>query len=119
MNKTIIAQFDSIDMATIAARNVMNRIKGIMDVKIAYKSSESFHEDEVFSDFFTPPTLVNGVLFDNSSILPINYNAIGEKEHESHAPRGIRVEIKTSNENVQNIKSNLRTYGGHSIKEFS
>lgn len=119
MNKTIIAHFDSIDMATMAARNVMSRVKGITDVKVAYKNPERDRDDRVFSDFFTPPSFMSGVLFDDTSSLPVNYNAILEKDHDASRMDSIRVEIKTNNENVQNIKSNLRTYGGHSIKEIS
>lgn len=118
MNKIIIARFDSVDMATIAARNVMDRIKGITDVKVAYKNEDREEEDELFSDLFTPPRLVNGVMIDGTPFIPINNYAVRDKEHESDTPEYVRVEIKTNNENVLNIKSTLRAYGGYDIREF-
>lgn len=117
-SKTVIAHFDSIDMATIAAKNVTSRISGIDGVKVAYKTIEHSSENDVFSDFFLPFDSTNGVNPNAGLSFPVNFSAVRMREDEQRDINtcGVRVEIKTSNENVQNIKSNLRCYGGLSVK---
>lgn len=120
MNKTITAEFDSIDIATIAARNVTQRVKGISEVKISYKNSYGEGaKEQLFSDFFIPQNFMSGVIVNESVNYPVNYNAVNEKRQRNDdiTTKYVIVEIKTSNENARNIKSNLRAYGGLNIKE--
>ncbi len=119
MNKTVIAHFDSIDMATIAAKNVTSRIKGIKDVKVAYKSADSATKNKLFSNFFLPPSFTNGIILNNTMPYHVDLNAIREKKQDQENEQfanGARVEITTANETVSNIESCLRCFGGLDIK---
>lgn len=119
MSKTITAQFDSVDMATVAANHIRQRVKGVTGIKIAYQPPENHHENSVFSDFFLPVGLQSGVNLQESISFPVNYTAVLNRQQEySHTETNhVRLEIQTNNVDTRNIKSNLRTYGGLNLKE--
>ncbi len=57
MNKTISAEFESVDMAELAARNIRYKFEGISKIRIRYSSYGN--HDEIFS---LPVSAVNNTI---------------------------------------------------------
>lgn len=121
MQKTITAQFDSVDAATFAVRRVTDHFGDIQSVRISYKNIGDGHEEEpyLFSDAFTPLSyavqpIVNGIMSPF-----FNQNVIREREQqEAHrtAVQKVTVRIHAAGSNANAIGSTLRFGGGNRVK---
>ncbi len=117
MSKTITANFESIDTATIAASNAKDRCDNVKGIKVKYKQSSREREPYVFSNMFmpvdtsTPSVLQNGML-------PVAVNIDGLGMNQSYSPKNKKatVEITASGGNLNAICSTLRQGGGLGIK---
>lgn len=115
--KKIIANFDTIDLATFAVNKIKSRDLGITSVKVSYQFHDSTDE-KVFSNFFIPSNLQNGVILNQALPYPVNYNALNEKEQDfnDYNPTHVKVELLTTRTNTRSITTTLRTYGAHNVK---
>lgn len=122
MDKTITAHFDSIDMATFAAKNVTSHCKNVKSIRVSYHNKERHYDEtpEVFSSFFTPAGFPTMPLM-NGGPLPdlFNGNALREKrQHADHmvATTKATVRVTASEENIGAITSTLRNGGGLDVR---
>lgn len=111
MAKTVSAEFDSVDMAELAARNVRYKFEGISKIKIKYRSIED-------NSYLVLPSAsaMNGTL---GLDYPQSYGAIafdGEEHTEADENRSSRLLIEASDHSSARIASYLRGLGGIGIK---
>lgn len=118
MMKKIVATFESVDSATIAVNNVKSRVHGVSGAKVSYQNKQKTDNDDIFSNFFIPTPLQNGLAVNETISYPVNYNAIREKQQQidDYSPNKVKVEIQTNNPNVRNVVSHLRCYGAHDVR---
>lgn len=117
----ITANFSSIDMATLAIKSVTSRVKSVESVKISYKTHSNYPHTEISSSMFLPMPIQNGVYTNETIAYPVNLNAIRENNEkiEHRRTRSVQIELKTTSNEIQAVKTNLRNYGGLNVKVFN
>lgn len=116
----IVAEFPSVDMATLAIKSITAHVGGVESVKINYKKHSTKPKNDILSSFFATSSMAN-TFFTNESIgYPVNLNAIREKEQQqAHTYTSTaRLELTAGDAHTQVIKSNLRSYGGLNIRVY-
>lgn len=117
--KKIVANFESVDLATMAVNHIKSRVEGVDGAKVSYQNQRELDSDnDVFSDFFIPTPLQNGIMVNETVSYPVNFNAVREKRQEidDYSPERVKIEIRTTDANVRNIVSNLRCYGALDVR---
>lgn len=119
--KRITADFDTIDKATFALRNLKTRAKGIKSATVKYRSRNGEYEEapEVFSDFFVPASVSSGVYQSEPFLQTFNLAAISEKNERQelvteHKTASVTLEVTDGD--LKKAESILRYGGGFSIK---
>lgn len=121
MDKTITANFDSIDMATFAAKNVTSRFGNVKSIRVSYHNEERSYDETpyIFSSFFTPAGIPTTPLMNGPFPDLFNGNAFREKRQNadhSVATTKATVRITASDENIGGITSTLLTGGGLNVR---
>ncbi|MEG1028039.1 MAG: hypothetical protein RSE07_05055 [Oscillospiraceae bacterium] len=118
MNKIITANFDSIDMATLALKNIKESGIPLASVKINYKKTFHNETNDISSNVLLPnntTTNFNYQMFGNETVMnfiPLN---IPQSQHPNISD--VKVIIKALDNDINTITSTLRNYGGLSVKE--
>ena len=117
----IVAEFPSVDMATLAIKSITNHVGGVEKVKINYKKHSPNPHGNTFSSFFIPTAMSNGFFTNENIGYPVNLNAIREKEQaQAHSyVNKVRLELTVSDAHTQVVKSNLRSYGGLNLRVYN
>lgn len=120
MSKTIIAKFDSIDAATIAASNAKDRCDNISSVKVKYKAKKDNdrYDPYVFPSAFAPVDASAPSVLQNG-IFPVAVNVDPLADYTNHYPnrhKKATVEITASGGNIDPICATLRQGGGLALK---
>lgn len=121
MSSIITAQFDSIDMATLAAKAVATRIPEIDSINVISKrvgkKNDSDHDLLMLATPYSASDYTNGMMTTSTQPYLANAAVLTElAEHSRHADlptsSKIRVEVKTTGGDVCVINSTLRSFGG-------
>ncbi|MEG0692401.1 MAG: hypothetical protein RR444_04900 [Oscillospiraceae bacterium] len=117
MSKTITANFESIDTATLAASNAKDRCSNVKGVKVKYKSPRHEQDSYLFSNMFTPVDASTPSVLQNG-IFPVAVNIDPIGQHSPYPTRNQKatVEITATGGNLNTICSTLRQGGGIGIK---
>lgn len=115
MEKVVFAEFDTMDSAELAARNIRNKFEGISHIKIRYK----FVEDDGYNDMeyvLLPPAAFSNGSFANS--FPQSYTATWHRTGEAGdgIGRESTINVYTNELAAERIAGFLRAMGGLSIK---
>lgn len=119
--KRITANFDSIDKATFALKNVRTRAKQVKNASVKYRTRHGEYEEspDVFSDFFVPMTTSSGIYQNEPFLQTFNLAAISEKNERQDlvtAHKTASVSIETGDDDEKKVVSILRYGGGYDVK---
>lgn len=126
MSTIITAHFDSIDMATLAAKGVSTRVPEIDSINVISKrNAKGRDSDRDFILLATPynaSDYANGMMPTSTQPYLANVSSLADLTEQSRyvdLPRSqkIRVEVKTSFGDVNAINSTLRSFGGLNLTQ--
>lgn len=127
MDKTVTADFESIDMATFAAKNVTDHFDGVKKVKVSYQKSKG-NNGGLLSSFALPYGPLGGTgtplgtemnVGMNNGLLPVAASLALYRDDGSTGldHKRAKVSITAPEALIQPIESTLHTGGGLNIKE--
>ena len=127
MDKTVTANFETIDRATFAAKNVTDHFEGIKKVKVSYQKKERHNHDGIFSSYLIPFGAYGGASTPmgmsmnaglNSGFLPVavvlddqQEDGYNELDHQQ-----AKVSITAPENLIQQIESTLYSGGGLEVR---
>lgn len=111
MNQTISAEFESVDLAELAARNIRYKFEGISKIRIRYPSIEG--EDGVLS---FPVVAVNNTLGVGFPQTYEDEGYDGPQPQEREQSRASILLVEAEADTAERIASYLRSIGGLGIK---
>lgn len=119
--KRITANFDTIDKATFALKNIKMRSKGMKSATVKYKTNHSEYEEApaVCSDFFVPMSSSSGIYQSEPFLQTFNLAAISEKKARQELVtehKTASVSLEVSDAEAKKIASILRYGGGYEVK---
>ena len=106
MIKTVSAEFDSVDMAELAARNIRYKFEGISKIKIKYRN---IGDDGYLAQ---PSAAAPGSAWDMS----VSQNSDTDGHTEADENRASRLLIEVSAASASRVAAYLRGLGGIRIK---
>ena len=112
MSQMVSAEFESVDLAELAARNVRYKFEGVSKIKIRYRAME--HEEY---HFITPVVFTN-ITYGNGYIDAYGAGALYYKEpnNETEESQTGTLMIEAEAVSAKRIASYLRGLGGIKIK---
>lgn len=122
--KTIVARFNSVDMADLAAKELKEKGLITRNIEIDYENEEAHseaHGDDDY-DFFVLPLFA--MSYSNSAILPFfpgifpffGGGLLGNEDHNDHDNEEVVFCAKSSEDKIQLIESILHSHSAYNIQ---
>ena len=111
MSRTVSAEFETVDLAELAARNIRYKFDGITKIKIRYYAPE---DDD---SFFIAPVSGDYGIFGSNSMSTYHAAAVSHgKDRETEQKQTGTLIVEARTEDIKRISSYLRSLGGISVK---